>query len=243
MAGKIQKKHFKSLAVIIAATVLIVIGSTMAFFTSSDETTNKFIGSRFDIVLFETKWDPEKAKDVVPGDELDKNPQVYNAERTSGYVYLRVTVPCDSQMVDNDDGTAKGTVGDGVPMYKFMVAHGTDPQTYAVNTEFSPKQAANSDWQLVTIDNPNYTRYDREKQQYIYVYAYASGGELTMLRKGDLTTPLFDKIRLWNFNEDFDPEKSHNVLVEAFGIQADLTGYTPDQIPEIWAVLEGEDGG
>ncbi len=219
--------------------MLVVVGSTMAFFNSTDETTNKFVGSRFDIALFETKWDPEKAKNVIPGDELDKNPQVLNAERTSGYVYLRVTVPCDSQTVDNADGTQMGTIDAGVPMYKFMVANETG---YAVNMDLSPEQEVNSHWQLLTTESPYYTSYNTEKQQYVYVYAYASAGELTLLKKGDITQPLFDKLRLWNFNEDYDAEKSHNVLVEAFGIQSDLSDYSPSQIDEIWAILEREDG-
>ncbi len=71
MAGKLQKKHFKSLAVIASVTALVVISSTMAFFSSNDNTTNKFIGTRFDISLTETKWDAEQAKEVIPGQELD----------------------------------------------------------------------------------------------------------------------------------------------------------------------------
>ena len=69
-------KYFKSMAVLISAAALVVVGSIMAYFTSNDEITNKFVGSRFDIFLTETKWDAEKAKNVVPGDELDKNPQI-----------------------------------------------------------------------------------------------------------------------------------------------------------------------
>lgn len=120
MAHKIQKKHFKSLAVIASVTALIVISSTMAYFTSKDNTTNKFVGSRFDVMLLETKWDPEKAKNVIPGEELDKNPQITNTERANCYVYLRVTVPCDTTMVDKADGTPMGETG-AVPMYKFMI--------------------------------------------------------------------------------------------------------------------------
>lgn len=48
----------------------------------------------------------------MPGDELDKNPQVMNMERIDAYVFLRVTVPCDTEMVDNNDGSPKGTIGE-----------------------------------------------------------------------------------------------------------------------------------
>ena len=84
MARKLQKKHFKSLAVIAAVTTLVIISSTMAYFSSKDNTTNKFVGSRFDVMLLETDWDPEKAQNVIPGEELDKNPQIVNSHYTDG---------------------------------------------------------------------------------------------------------------------------------------------------------------
>ena len=239
----IKLKYFKSLAVVLSVTALIVISSTLAFFNSTDQTTNKFIGGRFDIVLMETNWDPKDAEGVVPGDELDKNPQVKNIERTSGYIYLKVTVPCDTQMVDNDDGTPLGTVGDQVPMYKFMVARGTTPQTYEADTSFSPKQKVNSHWRLVAESGKDYTSFDEENKNYIYVYAYANSDGLVALKKNELTEPLFDKLLLWNFNEEFDPEKSHNVLVEAYGIQTDLGDYTSSNISEIWSIIETGEGG
>ncbi len=237
---KIQKKHLKSLIVMISATVLVVVGSVMAFFTSADEVTNRFSGRNFDITLTETNWDASTAKDVIPGMELDKNPQVINKERTEGYIFLRVTVPCDSQMVDNDDGTPRGASGNQVPMYKFMVAQGTDPETYAADNTFSPKQTVNSHWRLVPVENANYSYYDSEKEQYIYVYAFADGNTLTPLIRNGITPPLFDKLQLWNFNEEYDPDKSHSVLVEAFGIQTDLPGYTASDIAGIWSLLKEE---
>ena len=84
MKHKLQKKHFISLAVLLSALALVVVGSIMAFFSSTDQTTNKFIGSRFDISLIEPHWNPDTAKRVVPGDELDKDPQVINREHPLG---------------------------------------------------------------------------------------------------------------------------------------------------------------
>ena len=125
---KPRKKYFKSIVVLASAAALVVVGSVMAYFSSTDQTTNKFTGSRFDIFLMETRWDAEKAKGVLPGDELEKNPQVINKEHTDGYIYLRVTVPCDVQMVDNDNGTPKANALENVPMYKFVTTAGTSIQ-------------------------------------------------------------------------------------------------------------------
>ena len=242
MAGKLQKKHFKSLAVIASVTALVVISSTMAFFSSNDNTTNKFIGTRFDISLTETKWDAEQAKEVIPGQELDKNPHITNKEQTECYVFLRVTVPCDTQMVDNDDGTPMDSALTNVPMYKFMISAGTNPETYLSDTEFSPKQKVHSHWKLIDDSGSNYTYFNSEEQQFVYVYAYAEGDTLTPLRKNEITEPLFDKLRLWNFNEQFDPSKSHNVRVEALGIQTDIPGISAGNISSVWEIVSGEAG-
>ena len=239
--AKPKRKHFMSLTVFLSAVALIVIGSTMAYFTSKDQTTNKFIGSRFDVLLTETKWDPHTANDVVPGDEFFKNPQITNVERTDGYVYIRVTVPCDTQMVDNDDGTPRGATGD-VPMYKFMVGQGTDPETYLANTDFSPKQLVHSRWKLLSENGEDYTEYDPENKVFVYVYAYtnAEGTELMLLTKNQITEPLFDKVKLWNLHEDYDKTKSHNIKVEGFGIQRDIPDHTASDIYPIWELIEGE---
>ena len=218
VAHKIQKKHLKSLAVIASVTALIVISSTMAYFTSKDNTTNKFVGSRFDVMLLETKWDPEKAKNVIPGEELDKNPQVTNTERANCYVYLRVTVPCDTTMVDNADGTPMYSSTDAnVPMYKFMIKNSDD--TYVADETFSPNQRVNDHWQLIDSENKGYTEFDSENKDYVYVYAYAEGNTPTIMERNVITNPLFDKLLLWNFNEKFDKNKPHDVKVEALGIR------------------------
>lgn len=245
MKGKIIKKHLNSIIVVVSAAVLVVIGSTLAFFNSTDATTNKFTGDRFNIQLLETKWDAEKAVGLLPGDEIDKNPQIKNLEHTKAYVFLRVTVPCDSQMADNDDGTPMGEIGSDIPLYKFMVAKGTDPETYDVDTSFSPKQTVNSaHWSLVTDGADDYTYHDETNKQYVYVYAYAENGSLTPMNQNDITETLFDRLQLWNFSEkNYDPDKSHSVKVEALGIQTELPGYTASDIFDIWKLVEEEAGG
>lgn len=232
---RFEKKHVRSFVVILSLAVLVVIGSTVAYFSSKDESSNRFVVGRFDITLTETRWDPDSGKDVVPGDELEKNPQVTNNESINGYIFLRVTVPCDTQMVDRDDGTPLGTASTSVPMYKFMVKDGDN---YLVDSTFTAAQEVHSHWHLV----PGYPKRNVAEAQYVYVYSYSDGSALTPLLEGETTGPLFDKLQLWNFNESFNPEQSHSVLVEALGVQANLPGYTANQIAEIWSILDGGEG-
>ena len=62
------------------------------------------------------------------------------------------------------------------------------------------------------------------------------------MKQKEITEPLFDKLQLWNFNEQFDPNFSHSVLVEALAIQTDIPGVTAGDIDAVWQILEQEVG-
>lgn len=241
-----KKKNRRSIAVVCAAAVLIVVGSTVAFFSSRDETTNRFAGNRFDIILTETEWNPNAAYDVVPGDELPKNPQVTNNEQTPGYIFLRVTVPC----YDTQSGSTGGNSQESpVPIYKFMIRNHAisdenDPGAYDWDAQEDGGQNVHSQWTLV--DGPDY--HDASNTM-TYVYAYSRDRVyLTPLKEGETTEPLFDKLRITTFHKNIDYDRNHNVLVEAFGIQSVLPGFPEGQIPEgqfwdVWQLLVGGEGG
>ena len=61
---------------------------------------------------------------------------------------------------------------------------------------------------------------------------------MTPLRKGESTPPLFDKIKLWNFNEKAY-QHMENVIVEAVGVQAGLfiSEQKEEKPAEIWEFL------
>lgn len=232
---KLRNRHIRSLLVLCAAAVLLAVGSTVAFFSSRDESTNRFSSGGFDILLTETDWDPNGARNVVPGDELPKNPQVTNNAPTPGYIFFRVTVPADTLEVENDLGAPLGTASQ-VPMYKFMVRDG---EGYAADTSYSAAQRVRSSWK--SVGSPVYSASDKA---YVYVYAYTAGGDaLVPLAEGQTTEPLFDRLWVWNFNEGYDPEQNHSVLVEAFGIQSDLPDHTAEQIAAIWTLASGGGAG
>ena len=94
----------------------------------------------------------------------------------------------------------------------------------------------------VTGSQNGYTYFDEENDKYIYVYAYTDGANLNPLHQNEITNPLFDKLKLWNFNESYDQNNYHGVRVEALGIQTDLPGHDAGDIVEIWQLLESEVG-
>ena len=244
----INKRRANTLSAAIALMVfMVVIIVTLAMFTSTDMVTNRFNGANLDILLTESKWDPSKAKNIVPETVLDKNPTVTNIDEVDAYVFLKVTVPYATVYLEDYSGTNKGQKLSGspmsIPLYKFgqrKSTFNTDGSvTYAAENEDS--QLINSGWVQVGGYQANATANTRT-----YVYAHVNSlNQLIPLMKGTTTQyPLFDKIKLVNFNEETGGSVSlpadYSIRVEAYGIQANysVNGTTSTVPLDVWHVID-----
>lgn len=253
---KKRKRSPAQVAGLLLLGVTIVLMITLAMFTSFDEVTNVFTAKPLDIVLTETKWKPQEAKNVVPEQELDKNPRIYNNEETDAFVFLEVTVPylpkdavLEKNTLANDKGQPSLTVADYnnnidniVPLYKFGIQKDT---TYVFSdSAHAYDQKINSGWALVETPTVNTTS---KTITYVYAHVYSTGdkaGKLYPLMHGYPTEyPLFDRIRVVNFRENasIDDTKNYNISIKAYGIQ---TGYlgpnntSIDDPAQVWAVVK-----
>jgi predicted ribosomally synthesized peptide with SipW-like signal peptide len=84
-------------AVVVCAT--LIVGGTLAYFTSTDSATNEFTIGNVTIDLTEPNWDSSAASNLVPGRTIDKNPTV-TIGSTSEDCYVRVTVTMPTDLVD-----------------------------------------------------------------------------------------------------------------------------------------------
>ena len=89
---KINKKIKNGLFIAIVAGSLCI-GGTMAYLTDREETVNEFTVGKIDIQLLEPHWKPEENKNLVPTQEILKDPQIKNTGQNDAFVYLEVTVP------------------------------------------------------------------------------------------------------------------------------------------------------
>lgn len=53
----------------------MAIGGTMAYLTDNEGATNTFTVGKVQVDLEEPGWDPEEGKDIVPNEEVAKNPR------------------------------------------------------------------------------------------------------------------------------------------------------------------------
>ncbi len=92
-----MKKNRK--ATLIGAVVLcglLAAGSTVAYLTDKDEISNQFTVGRVEIEGKEPNYTPDpggKTEDIIPTEEIAKDPQITNTGKNDAYVYMDVSIP------------------------------------------------------------------------------------------------------------------------------------------------------
>ena len=64
--------RFRSFASPLALIVIMFIGSTIAYFTSTDAVINRLQSSNFDIILTESNWNPADGQNLMPNQRYGK---------------------------------------------------------------------------------------------------------------------------------------------------------------------------
>lgn len=89
-----MKKKIVAACLVICLLATAVIGTTLAYFTDSDDVTNTFTVGNVDITLTEPAWDakyPSGTAHVYPGEVVDKDPTVSNVGESACLVRVSVT--------------------------------------------------------------------------------------------------------------------------------------------------------
>lgn len=181
----------------------MAIGGTMAYLTDNEGATNTFTVGKVQVDLEEPGWDPEEGKDIVPNEEVAKNPQVENTGVNDALIFVTVDVPVKNVTLVAADGT-KGTKE---PTELFWFKQTADAQnSFADNF--------NSNWVRLTDKETEGTT-DGSTTKYVFAYN-------AKVAKGATTSPLFDKVQLKNIIEnEVTPGEAQNIVVKTYAIQAD----------------------
>ncbi len=206
-----MKKQFKSSTKKVALSLAtlsvlgsLAVGGTMAYLTDTEGATNTFTVGKVQIDLEESHYpgnNSENVKNLVPNQEVPKDPVVENTGINDAIVFLTVEVPNDNITVVKADGT-KGTKS---LTDLFWFKSNTDKQG-------SFKNSWNSSW--LELSDKEVAATDTAKT-HKYVFAYK-----TKVAKGDKTKALFDKIQLKNVLEGEIDASIQNIVVNAYAIQA-----------------------
>lgn len=237
----------KNLLIAVAMLVVLVVGSIGAYFTATDEASNKFTVGKIDIELTEPAWTaltdsdkdgtPDIAEKVLPNMKIDKDPMVTNISATNdAFVFIKVTVPkseiITASVVDGNK-SSKATV---TQLFQLNDASNTNALN-GLSWDGTDTYNAES-WYLVKseTDDPDFN---------VYVFAYGNSTACAVLAPGVTTKePLFNSVTFCNAVENQGLEEQDiTVQVDAYAIQTtDLTASDKTAPSDVWAILNAQSG-
>lgn len=103
------KKKIVSIALAAALAATAIVGSSLAYFTDTEEKTNTFTVGNVDIELTEPNWDANINKDLIPGKTIPKDPTItVEADSETAYTFMKVEVSEDFANLMKAYATATG---------------------------------------------------------------------------------------------------------------------------------------
>lgn len=217
-----NKKKVKAMIVAAALATCLLIGGISAYFTDADTATNTFTVGKVSIDLEEPNW--EEPENIVPGEEMDKDPQIENDGLNGAYVFMEVIMPYANITTANADGTKN----DAADTELFTLLHKLDDGSY--------EAGVNAGWVLVGDAVK-----DTDAKTVTYLYAYGTADAMTELAKDATTPTLFDKVKFVNAIEDEGLEGSvQNIVINAYAIQSTNIGEDCVKPADVWTVLNNQ---
>ena len=207
-----QKRVLIALAALLA--MMLCIGGISAYFTSTEDTTNRWTVGNVTIDLTEDEYDktpPEEREDITPNKTFAKDPVITNTGINDAFVFLKFSVPKANVRIATLDGKAQD-------------AEVQELFDYEINPE----------WVKVVEDTS-------AADKNTYVYAYGTDDACTPLVAEASTTSLFrdQKVTFINVQERQGLEGTTlEIPVQAYGIQT--TDLTDDDVTNplaVWKIL------
>jgi len=206
----------------IILVLILIIGGILAYFTDVETKTNKFKMGGANITVTEESFpgDENNTVDIVPGQEVAKDPVVTNVGDGTVYAFVEVTIPKASVKIGNQ---ASASVQE-LFTTKYISDATTTPETYS--------NGINPGWVLLSSDTSG-------ANSNVYVYAYGTKADasspivLTGLTKNQATPAVFDSVVFADVKEDSNTPAAnsiqgneYNVVVTGYGIQSEGLGTT-----------------
>ena len=222
-----QHKRFGMAAASVVMVGAMAFGGAVAYLTDNEQTTNTFTVGKVQVDLEEPSYPgngSDKVKNIVPNQEIDKDPVVENTGKNEAIVYASVSIPVKKLVVAANDGTRQAEA-----MTQVF-------QTSANGTDFSDT-SVNDKWVLIkteykTAGGDLVTKQDGSDEipdsavEVVRTYGYN-----TKLGVNKTTESLFDKVKLVNVIEGYVDSTTQDIEVKTMAIQAsNITGENTDDL-------------
>lgn len=204
--------------VIAAAAALALLGGVgvlgvTAYLTDTETTDNVFTVGEVIIDSQEPNYPgngSDETEDLVPLEEVKKDPQIKNTGKNPAVVFQQVDIPMNSLILAEDDGTRLPKAN--VEVFDFRTSDGL-------------YDSVNEKWILIsqeylTADDQPSDQENAAKVRRIYGYE-------NVLAEDSTTTSLFDVVRLCNVVEGQIDNSVQTINITSYAIQADnIAGIT-----------------
>ena len=104
-----SKKQLLRTLIACGLVVSVAAGGTVAYLTDAETATNTFTVGKVKIDLEEPSYpgnDSDEVKNIIPNQEIVKDPQIENTGNNDALVFIRVEIPQET-FTDEDDGTGE----------------------------------------------------------------------------------------------------------------------------------------
>lgn len=99
-----MKQNLNKAVLLAGILCLATVGGVLAYLTDYDKKDNFFTIGKVKIELQEPEWNAEDYTKIVPGEDIDKDPQIKNTGLNDAFVYLEIAVPMAEVMAADQNG-------------------------------------------------------------------------------------------------------------------------------------------
>lgn len=236
-----KKKKAKMAAVLtmlFAVGAVFMVSGIRAYLTSTDTVTNTFTVGEVTIDTLEPNYPgngSDEVSDMVPREEVKKDPQIKNTGKNRVVAFIRVDLPIANVMTSDEAGHRQPR--QNRELFDYRTTDGTYNSTH--------EEWVNIDTTYLNGGNVVPGINDADTVSRLYGY-------YQVVEEGYTTVPIFDVVRLINVIEGELDNSVQNIKITSYAIQADnIDGITDayasgtfnaDTLSDIWDVYFNQSG-
>lgn len=219
-------------ALLLGAGAIFMVSGIKAYLTSTDTVTNTFTVGEVTIDTLEPNYPgngSDEVTDMVPREEVEKDPQIKNTGKNRAVAFIRVDIPIDYVITADEDGN------------QFPIQN---RELFDYRTKDGTFNSIHEEW--IQIEETFYKGDDvvpsiKEADKVSRLYGYHE-----VVEEGYTTVPIFDVVRLINVIEGQIDNTVQDIKITSYAIQADniegitdahTTGeFSTAELIQIWTV-------
>jgi len=226
---KKSKRRNRNIILSILLVLTLAVTGVLAYVTAGSKEDNVFTIGNVDVNLSEPLWDAQNTsgvlENIIPRQEIDKDPTLTNSGNNDAYVYMMVEIPKTYEIeIANDDGS------------------------YETKTHYPLFSIMNSEGEINEV-NENWTLIDSKVGTETDAYDYYLYGYNTAI-KPEESVKLFDKVKFCNPSSkeafvDVLTGKSIEdleVKVTGYAIQNEYHNGEANSVESAWKLFTNQNG-